>query len=218
MLTCADLGFDYGGRTLYRDLSLTVSQGETVAILGRSGCGKSTLLRQISGLSRGEGDISWNGAAFSPSRRLTSYVPQDAGLLPHMTVFENVAIAAKLGGQGDVTAHLERTGLHEAAFKYPSALSGGMRARVAFARAMMLARPILLLDEPFAALDARTRSEMQHWLQQLLQTSGMATVLVTHSIDEAFLLADRVFFMDGANASFQRCADQIDAEKYFGPN
>lgn len=216
MLQCVDLGFDYDGRTLYRDISLTVSPGETVAILGRSGCGKSTFLRQVAGLLEGDGESSWDDIRVSPDRRLTSYVPQDAGLLPHLTVFENVALAAKLGGRGDITEHLEQVGLRDAASCYPSALSGGMRARVAFARAMMLARPILLLDEPFASLDARTRSEMQNWLRQLLHSSGMATLLVTHSIDEAFLLADRVYFMDGANASFKRCADRTAAENYFG--
>jgi NitT/TauT family transport system ATP-binding protein len=177
------------------DLSLDIDAGEFLAILGPSGCGKSTLLRLIAGLilpDRGTLDISPADAKFR-----TAYVFQDAHLLPWRTVLENAALPLELmrveRSERLRRAHaaLADVGLSDAESRYPAQLSGGMRMRVSLARALVTQPRLLLLDEPFAALDEVTRFRLDVRLRELWIERGMTVIFVTHSITEAAFLADR---------------------------
>jgi NitT/TauT family transport system ATP-binding protein len=177
------------------DLGLNIDAGEFLAILGPSGCGKSTLLRIIGGLLAPDGgtlDITPTDA-----KRRTSFVFQDAHLLPWRTVLENAALPLELMGvekaerMARAHASLAEVGLTEAESRYPAQLSGGMRMRVSLARALVTQPSLLLLDEPFAALDEITRFRLDIRLRDLWIERGMTIVFVTHSITEAAFLADR---------------------------
>ena len=191
------------------DVHLTVPTGEHLAVIGRSGCGKSTLLHLIGGLlTPTAGEISVLGDA-DPADRLShcALMPQGDSLLPWFTVRDNVAVPLRNRGvarrvaRGRATAMLERCGLGAWATSRPSELSGGMRQRAALARALLADKPVLLADEPLGALDAITRGEIQDWLSELLTGTGATLVMVTHDVDEALLLADRVVLLaDGAVA------------------
>ena len=172
-------------------MDLEVKAGEFVAILGPSGCGKSTLLRIIAGLDRPtSGEVSLD------DKRI-AYVFQDAHLLPWRTVLANAALPLELAGVDRATREktaaeaLDRVGLADAVTRYPAQLSGGMRMRVSLARAMVTKPSLLLLDEPFAALDEITRQRLDEQLRTLWQASGMTVLFVTHSTNEAVFLADR---------------------------
>jgi NitT/TauT family transport system ATP-binding protein len=177
------------------DLSLNIDAGEFLAILGPSGCGKSTLLRIMGGLLPTDGGT----LEITPeeAKRRTAFVFQDPHLLPWRTVLENAALPLELMGVGKAErrerAHavLGEVGLSDAASRYPAQLSGGMRMRVSLARALVTQPRLLLLDEPFAALDEITRFRLDVRLRDLWIERGMTVVFVTHSITEAAFLADR---------------------------
>jgi ABC-type nitrate/sulfonate/bicarbonate transport system ATPase subunit len=176
-------------------VSLRVATGEIVAVVGPSGCGKSTLLELICGLQRpDEGTVRCAPAALMPQRDL---------LLPWASALDNAALALRAAGVGREPARervapwLERFGLAEFAQSRPAELSGGMRQRVSFLRSLLAGKPVLALDEPFASLDAITRTEMQGWLGQVLEAEPRTVVLVTHDVEEAVLLADRVVVLSG---------------------
>lgn len=182
-------------------LNFGADPGEFVALVGPSGCGKSTLLRLLAGLSQPEeGAIVFTAWAQPPRRAL---VFQDASLLPWLRVADNVAFGLEAQGVPPIArrqravALLERMGLAAFADHYPHELSGGMRQRVGIARAWITEPEILLMDEPFRALDAQTRLVMQEELLQLWQERRTLVFYVTHDIDEALLLADRVLIMSG---------------------
>jgi NitT/TauT family transport system ATP-binding protein len=188
---------DFGGGVVALDrVDLTISAGEFVAILGPSGCGKSTLLRIIAGL-----DQPTQGSVEADYRGRIAYVFQDAHLLPWRTVLRNVALPlelrrAPLPQRTDrAMAAIRAVGLADFAGAYPSQLSGGMRMRVSLARALVTDPQLLLLDEPFAALDEITRSMLDDQLRQLWIDRGMTVLFVTHSITEAAFLADRAVVM-----------------------
>jgi NitT/TauT family transport system ATP-binding protein len=190
-----------GGVEALAGLDLDVAAGELVALLGPSGCGKSTLLRLVAGLDRpqgGEVAVGGRGAAAHPG---VSYVFQDAHLLPWRTVLANVALPLELAGvPRDARTAAARTaiaqvGLADAATRLPAALSGGMRMRVSIARALVTGPRVLLLDEPFAALDELTRHRLDEQLRELWLASGMTVLFVTHSIGEAAFLAERVIVL-----------------------
>jgi osmoprotectant transport system ATP-binding protein len=197
------------GRTLLRDVSLRLEAGTTTALLGRSGSGKTTLLRMVNGLVRPTTGVVRVGSKPTGDyeavalRRSVGYVIQETGLFPHMTVERNAGMALELAGQSrnETTARaaevLKLVGLDFAEFRerYPWQLSGGQRQRVGLARALALEPEILLMDEPFGALDPLTRAEMQTMLRDLLQRVGKTVLLVTHDLDEALYLADRVVFL-----------------------
>jgi ABC-type nitrate/sulfonate/bicarbonate transport system ATPase subunit len=174
-------------------MSLRVSCGEVVAVVGPSGCGKSTLLELICGLQRPDaGTISAAPAALMPQKDL---------LLPWLSAIDNAALALRLTGTSRAEARkaaaprLERFGLGGFAHARPNELSGGMRQRVSFLRTLLAGKPVLALDEPFAALDAITRAEMQRWLAETLAEEPRTVVLVTHDVEEAVLLGDQVVVM-----------------------
>jgi NitT/TauT family transport system ATP-binding protein len=188
---------EFSGRAVIEDLDLDIRRGEFLALLGPSGCGKSTLLRLIAGLDRPDaGRLSLG----DDIRRL-AYVFQDASLMPWRTVLGNVALPLELAGtpraERDPAARrwLENVGLAEAAERYPNELSGGMKMRVSLARALVNQPTLLLLDEPFAALDEFTRQHLDELLQSLWQVHAMTVIFVTHSLMEAVFLADRVVML-----------------------
>ena len=190
--------------TAIANLSLTVASREFVALIGPSGSGKSTLLDIISGLiAQDAGEVRLGGHAFTAGELLgrSAYMRQRDLLLPWRTALENAALALEVAGVPRRAA-LERArmrlpefGLEGFGDAYPAQLSGGMRQRVAFLRTVLAARPLLLLDEPFGALDALTRAEMQNWLLALWERERRAVLLVTHDVEEAVFLADRVIVL-----------------------
>jgi ABC-type nitrate/sulfonate/bicarbonate transport system ATPase subunit len=176
-----------------RDLSLSVSAGEIVAVVGASGCGKTTLLELICGLQQPDaGSVQSAPAALMPQRDL---------LLPWLAAVDNAALALRVQGvarqraREQVAPWFERFGLSGFEQARPYELSGGMRQRVSFLRTLLAGKPVLALDEPFAALDAITRAEMQGWLAHILAEEQRTVVLVTHDVEEAVLLGDRVLVM-----------------------
>jgi ABC-type nitrate/sulfonate/bicarbonate transport system ATPase subunit len=174
-------------------VSLEVAAGEIVSVVGPSGCGKTTLLELICGLQQPDaGTVAAAPAALMPQRDL---------LLPWLTAIDNASLALRVRGasRGQARAAaapwFERFGLQGFESASPSELSGGMRQRVSFLRSLLAGKPVLALDEPFASLDAITRAEMQAWLAHVLATEGRTVVLVTHDVEEAVILGDRVVVM-----------------------
>jgi sulfonate transport system ATP-binding protein len=189
----------YGDRTILDGVDLEITPGEFVAIVGRSGCGKSTLLRAIAGLERpdaGELAIAAGGQHGSSAAPEVRMMFQDARLLPWKTVLQNVALGLK-GGEAKAREALASVGLLERANDWPATLSGGQRQRVALARALVHEPQLLLLDEPLGALDALTRIEMQQLIESLWTQRGFTAVLVTHDVQEAVVLADRILLIEG---------------------
>lgn len=189
--------FASGGKVL-DGLSLDLAAGSFVALLGPSGCGKSTLLRLIAGLDRPDGgEVALEAPASAARTPTLAFVFQDAHLLPWRTVLENAALPLELSGVGRAERHaaaseaLSHVGLSDALMRVPSELSGGMRMRVSLARALVTRPSLLLLDEPFAALDEMTRQRLDDQLRDLWSKLGMTVVFVTHSVDEAAYLAER---------------------------
>jgi len=208
-LEAVDVAKTYAGGTVaLGGVSLTVQPGETVALVGESGSGKTTLLRTFNRLVEpSAGDVRVEGqpvAGLDPIdlRRRIGYVPQDGGLIPHWRIDKNVDLVPRLLGwdrdrrQARTREMIELVGLETAhASRYPAELSGGQRQRVAFARALAADPPLILLDEPFGALDALTRLELHRQFLDLKKALGKTTVLVTHDLVEAFRLADRIGVM-----------------------
>ena len=182
-----------------RDIDLDVAPGEFVVFLGPSGCGKSTLLYLISGLEEATEGQTWSFGDLvetpSPDRSL---IFQETSLFPWLTVWQNVSFGLAIRGASQAERRavaaeaLQRVGLSAAIDKRPDELSGGMRQRVAVARALAMRPKVLLMDEPFAALDVQTRARMQDFLLDVWRDSGASVLFVTHHIDEAVALADRV--------------------------
>jgi NitT/TauT family transport system ATP-binding protein len=185
-----------------QEIDLTVQQGEFVALLGPSGCGKSSLLRILAGLIEPTaGSLDFQGSPAQRRQHKVGLVPQAATLMPWLKVVDNVLMPAKVlrlpKAQAIQRAHelLEMTGLAGFEKKYPRQLSGGMQQRVSIARALLHDPELLLMDEPFAALDALTRERMSAELQSIWMATGKTVLFVTHSISEAVFLADRVIVM-----------------------
>ena len=209
----ADVSFTVGGRQLLRGVSFRCEPGSTTALLGRSGSGKTTLLRTVNGLVQPTtGRVSVDGQDVVSSdvlvlRRGIGYVIQESGLFPHMSIERNVAMPLEVAGEArgaDVRSRaaeaVKRVGLHEDVLsRYPWQLSGGQRQRVGVARALISEPKVLLMDEPFGALDPLTRAEMQRMMRDLLKPGDVTTLIVTHDLQEALFLAHRVVLMqDGA--------------------
>jgi osmoprotectant transport system ATP-binding protein len=199
-----------GERWILRDINLEVRPGEAVVLLGRSGCGKTTLLKCVNGLIQpAGGEIRFEGkpaAEWDPIRlrRRMGYVIQEGGLFPHWTVSANVGLVPKLENwepaaiEERVRLLLDTVGLPPAEFgpRYPRQLSGGQKQRVGIARALAADPPLLLLDEPFAALDPITRLELQKQFLALRSAVGKAALFVTHDVREALMLATRIVLLN----------------------
>jgi ABC-type nitrate/sulfonate/bicarbonate transport system ATPase subunit len=190
----------YGRVSALEGIELQVHDDEVLAVVGPSGCGKSTLLELVAGLQQpDDGAVAVRGATDAGARRAAcSYMPQRDLLLPWRDALANAALALECQGVGAADARrraeplFERFGLAKFETAQPRELSGGMRQRVAFLRTLLPGRPVLLLDEPFGALDSITRGSMQRWLAEALAREPRTVVLVTHDVDEAVFLADRV--------------------------
>jgi NitT/TauT family transport system ATP-binding protein len=185
--------------TAIESLTLDVAPGEFVVLLGPSGCGKSSLLYLVAGLeSPTSGELFCDGQPVSGPAPERGMIFQEASLYPWLTIADNVSFGLKLKGVGSTERRatalglLHKVGLADAAGKRPDELSGGMRQRVALARALAMRPKVLLMDEPFAALDIQTRAKMQSHLLEVWRASGASVLLVTHSIEEALALADRI--------------------------
>lgn len=193
LLRCDGAAAGFGDRVVIRAIDLEVRAGETVAILGRSGCGKTTLLHLLAGLlAPADGTVDLSPAALMPQRD---------GLMPWASARDNAALPLRVAGRSRRDAHagadaqLRELGLGDALGRRVADLSGGMRQRVALARTLLTGRPLLLLDEPLASVDALTRAELHTLLLGHLARDGHGAVLVTHDLDEAALLADRVLVL-----------------------
>lgn len=201
-LTVDGVSKSFGGRSILREVDLTVGENEFVCILGHSGCGKSTLLNMVAGyLFPDEGEIKADGETIRGPSKSRGMVFQDHALFPWCTVLQNVSFGPEVQGvpkkQARETAarFLSLVGLEAYANHYPGELSGGMKQRVGIARALASSPDILLMDEPFGALDILTRDMMQRELRRIYEKLRPTILFVTHSISEAVYLADRVVVM-----------------------
>lgn len=200
-LTVEHLNFSYTDQKLLQDLSFAVEDGEFVSILGPSGCGKSTLLNVLAGILRPQGGrISIDGRETEGISSQFAYMPQNDLLLPWRTILDNVCLYGEIHHckarmREEAREKMARFGLKGCENKYPRELSGGMRQRAAFLRTSMCEAGIYLLDEPFGALDVITRGDMQDWLRSLCSGLKKTILLVTHDMDEAIYLSDRILIM-----------------------
>ncbi|MFA7744144.1 ABC transporter ATP-binding protein [Salinicoccus roseus] len=199
-----------GGNTVHvlDDLSLDVADGEFVTLLGPSGSGKSTIFNLIGGLYRPDsGDIFIDGIRVNGTRGNISYLPQQDSLLPWRTIEDNVTLVQEITGTVDkAAAHkwLKRAGLEGYEKSYPGTLSGGMRQRVAFIRSLLSPQELMLLDEPFGALDELTRLDMQDWLLKIWEMDRRSVLFITHSIEEAIYMSDRILILSDKPARIAR--------------
>jgi nitrate ABC transporter ATP-binding subunit len=199
-----------GSFTVVEDINLTVAEGEFVCVIGHSGCGKTTLLDMVSGFRQPTtGEVLLEGKAITRPGPDRMVVFQNYALLPWKTAFENVYLGvnavfpekSKKEKNEIVHEHLAMVGLDEAAYKKPGQLSGGMKQRVSIARALAICPKVLILDEPFGALDAITKEEMQEELLAIWREHRVTVMMITHDIDEALFLSDRVVMMTNGPAA-----------------
>ena len=202
---------------IFKDVTIKIEKGEFVTTIGHSGCGKSTLLNIIAGLETAtEGGVILNGQEAAGPGLDRMVVFQNFALMPWMTVFDNIALAVRSAypdwSKDQVTAHVHKyialVGLKGAETKRPMALSGGMKQRVGLARAFAIEPKVLLLDEPFAQIDALTRGVIQEELVQMWNATRNTVFMVTHDVDEAILLSDRIMLM--TNGPSSRVAEIVD--------
>ncbi len=199
---CVDFPTTYGAIPVLRDINLFANEGEFVTLIGPSGCGKSTLLNVVAGLQEpSSGAIKLEGRSATVQVGATAYMPQKDLLMPWRTVLDNTILGMEIRGvkrseaREQALALFELFGLKGFEHAYPAVLSGGMRQRAAFLRTVLAGKDVMLLDEPFGALDALTRSNMQEWLLHLWDSLRKTILFITHDVDEAVLLSDRVYVL-----------------------
>lgn len=203
-LDIQNICFSYGDKSILENLNFSVESGEFVSILGPSGCGKSTLLKILTGiLTPTCGMVSVDCKPALGCSEHFSYMPQNDLLFPWKTILDNVCLYGKIHGTYEETKkealkNFSAFGLSGYETCYPSSLSGGMRQRAAFLRTALCHADILLLDEPFGALDVITRGEMQDWLLKMRKKLNRTVLLVTHDMDEAIYLSDRILILNTA--------------------
>lgn len=199
LLSIHHLKKSFGDVPILENLDLHVKNGEFLTILGPSGSGKSTIFHLIGGiLSPDDGIIQLNGQVINGKKGLISYMPQSPSLFPWRTILDNVLLGQELQGKKEPEKAKEmliKAGLESYINAYPSELSGGMKQRVAFIRALLSPQPVICLDEPFSALDEITREDMQKWLLHIWQDYKKTIFFVTHNIDEALFLSDRIIVL-----------------------
>lgn len=198
------LSWDEGEHVVARDVCLAVGAGEVVCLVGRSGCGKTTILHALSGLTQPlEGRVFLHGEDVTGRPGRVSYMLQKDLLLPSKRILDNVCLPLVIAGTPAREARakaeplFERFGLSGTERMWPSELSGGMRQRAAFLRTYLMGNDVTLLDEPFSALDALTRADMRSWYCGMSRELGMASLAITHDVDEAVTMADRIYVLRG---------------------
>lgn len=202
MLEFKNVTFKYEGYDddyMMKNLSFTVKEGEFVSVIGASGCGKSTIFRLINGLEKPqEGEIFVKGKPVDTKKNYSAFMPQKDLLFPWRTIEENLLLPLEIAGitksekEKKCTDVLEEIGLMEYRKKFPKDLSGGMKQRVSFGRTLITGSDLLMLDEPFSALDSLTRINMQEWLLEQQSHISKTTLFITHDVEEAIFLADRI--------------------------
>ena len=212
-LVAAGISVVYDGEKIIEDVSLTLNEGELVSLLGVSGSGKTTIFNVLSGLLKpDEGRVLIDGRDITGKPGDVSYMLQKDMLLRHLTVIDNVSLPLVLKGMSKKEArekarsYLSDFGLEGTENKYPKELSGGMRQRCALLRTYLTGADVALLDEPFSALDTLTKASVHRWYMDIMERIKLSTVFVTHDIDEAVLLSDRVYILSGKPG---RIADEI---------
>jgi len=209
VLEVKGVSFSYDNKTdVLNDINLTLNDGELVCLLGVSGGGKTTLFNIIAGLNRPQkGSVILNGEDVTGKTGRISYMLQKDMLLPYRTVVDNAALPLIIKGMKKKEARLRASelfaqfGLEGTQKKYPSELSGGMRQRAALLRTYLFSAEVALLDEPFSALDTLTKSDMHRWYLDIMDRIKLSTLFITHDIDEAILLSDRIYLLGGKPAS-----------------
>lgn len=203
-LKVTNVSFAYDGTDIISDINLELHSGELVCLLGSSGGGKTTLFNVISGLHHPHtGTVMLDGEDITGKPGRISYMLQKDLLLPYRSIEDNVALPLLLKGEKKkiarekVSPYFEEFGLEGTQKKYPSQLSGGMRQRAALLRTYMFSGDVALLDEPFSALDTLTKSEMHRWYLEVMDKIHLSTLFITHDIDEAILLSDRIYLLTG---------------------
>ncbi len=217
VLSCDGLESRYGDEVILHDIHLTLHQGELVSILGQSGTGKTTLFNHLAGI-----DPAVKGQIFRASR--PGYMLQKDLLLPWKRLIDNVSLPLVLAGEKKLAArekagsYFETFGLQGLAHRYPSQLSGGQRRRAALLRTYLYANELMLLDEPFTGLDAITRGQLQEWLLQHKEALGLSILLITHDIEEALALSDRIYVLSPGPPSSLWPPLQVSKEAGAGPD
>lgn len=203
-LTASNVSVSFDGIKIIEDISIELNQGEIVCLLGVSGAGKTTLFNVLSGLLMPDtGIVTMNDIPITGQAGKVSYMLQKDLLLPFKTVIDNVALPLLIKGMNKKKARIEASkyfeefGLKGTEYKYPNQLSGGMRQRAALLRTYLFSHEVALLDEPFSALDTITKSNMHQWYLQVMEQIKLSTLFITHDIDEAILLSDRIYIMTG---------------------
>ena len=205
-LEVSGLSFSYDNKKLFENLDFSIKEGEFVSPLGPSGCGKSTILKLLTGVIQAEtGRITVDEQPVTGLSEHFAYMPQNDLLFPWKTILDNVCLYGQIHGsmeemRREASKNFPAFGLEGYETKYPSSLSGGMRQRAAFLRTALCKADILLLDEPFGALDVITRGDMQDWLISMRARLNRTVLLVTHDMDEALYLSDRILILNQAPA------------------
>ena len=194
-----------GSSLVTRDVSLEVAPGQVICLVGKSGCGKTTILHALAGLLAPlEGQVLLHGENVTGKPGRVSYMLQKDLLLPNLTILDNACLPLLIAGESKAAARakaeplFERFGIDGTQGLWPSQLSGGMRQRAAFMRTYLMGNEVVLLDEPFSALDAITRTSMRNWYVAMSRELGLASVVITHDVDEAVLMADRIYVLLGS--------------------
>ena len=204
-LTTESITVSYEGKKTIEDISIKLNKGEIVSILGVSGVGKTTLFNVIAGLIKPDsGKVFLDGRDITNTTGNTSYMLQKDLLLPYKTIIDNVSLPLVIRGEKKSKAreyaskYFEEFGLKGTENKYPHQLSGGMRQRAALLRTYLFSDQVALLDEPFSALDSITKTSMHQWFLKVMEQIKLSSLLITHDIDEAILLSDRIYIMSGS--------------------
>lgn len=217
MIRIDNLSFGYknGERQVIKEMDLIIREGECLAVLGPSGCGKSTLLHLISGLIKpDQGCVRYGDQIIRQPIKEIAFLTQDCGLLPWKTVKENLRLPLKIHHQKitrqewqDLVSYLR---LKQELDKYPAELSGGQAQRVALGRTILTQSKVILMDEPFSALDIRNKESLQGFMKEMLKERNMTALIVTHNIDEAIYMGDRIAIFDSEKGQIGKILDNCD--------